>query len=302
MKTPPEYRTRLPQRTIRIVVTGGLGDAFLATPTLAALKRKYPASRIRIYCASVHRDVFLGNPHVASVTTIRWWCKLLRFVPHFTTSYGHLFPATTSSRRAAELIAERFGLNLTKEERKLQVFLRPDEEQRGRQIAARYRNPVVIHITSRFSRNQMWPLENWHALVRAVPEVTFLQVGVKAEKCVDGAVNLRGDLSFRDSLAVLKHAAAFVGVVSVFAHATNAVGTPGIVFYGPSSASVWGHDNLLCLDKKLRCAPCVDLLHGPCPYDQECMHRISVEEVKAELLRMVARPPVELAAPTEIAV
>jgi hypothetical protein len=80
-------------------------------------------------------------------------------------------------------------------------------------------------------------------------------------------VDLRGETSVRESVALLRHALAFVGVVSFLAHATNATGTPAVVLFGPSAPNVWAHPNQMVINKSLRCAPCIDTLAGhPCPY------------------------------------
>jgi ADP-heptose:LPS heptosyltransferase len=146
-----------------------------------------------------------------------------------------------------------------------------------------------MHITSTFSTNQHWPLESWTALVRRNPQYSFLQLGLPGETAIPGAVDLRGAVPLRVAIAILKHAHSFVGVVSGFAHATNAVGTPGVVFYGPSSIATWGHPNNRNLDARASCAPCADILGPqPCPYGSPCMRAISVREVERALEAQVA--------------
>src|SRR5262249_19855608 len=121
-------------------------------------------------------------------------------------------------------------------------------------------------------------------------QYTFLQIGVPKEELIPGVVDLRASCSLREQFAVLKYANAFVGVASAFAHATNAFDTPGVVFYGPASAAVWGHANNCNLDLGLPCAPCLELLWGaPCPYGAPCMSGISVAAVERALEQQLGR-------------
>jgi ADP-heptose:LPS heptosyltransferase len=186
-------------------------------------------------------------------------------------------------------------LNVPVDDRRLVIALTPEEDARARSILAPYRNPVIIHITSKCSANQNWPMWRWEAFVKENAGYTFVQVGLADEQAVPGAIDLRGNTTLRESVALLKHAKSFVGVVSFLSHATSATGTRGVVLFGPSAPEVWGHSNNRNLTRHLRCAPCVDTLKGaPCPYGAPCLSDITVEEV-SEALRQQAG---DAAAPT----
>jgi ADP-heptose:LPS heptosyltransferase len=199
--------------------------------------------------------------------------------------YGNYMPAQMGVH-ATEVIAEMTGFQLTN--RKLEVFLTPAEDEAARSLAARYSNPVAIHVTSNCSANQNWPKCKWEELVRVNRGYTFLQMGGRQEVRIDGTVDLRGETSLRLSVGLLKYVKSFIGVVSFLAHATNAVGTPGVVLFGPSSPAVWGHSNNINISRHLRCAPCIDILiSDPCPYGAPCLSEITVEQVSAALAEQV---------------
>lgn len=90
---------------------------------------------------------------------------------------------------------------------------------------------------------------------------------------------------------MLKHAKSFVGVASVFSHATNAFDIPGVVMMGPSPPWIWGHENNINLfDKSLSCTPCLDdLAKTPCPYQSECMSNITVSMVSEALRKQLRK-------------
>jgi len=154
---------------------------------------------------------------------------------------------------------------------------------------APYKNTVLMHIHSRSSVNHHWPIEKWEALIEALPDCTFIQIGNKDEKYVKGSLDWRGKTQLRDAFCLIKHAHTFVGVDSSFAHATNAFGLPGVVLFGDSSPVHWGHENNINLYKKVSCSPCYYYIgSNPCPYGHECMNTIDVHEVRAAVLHQLA--------------
>lgn len=294
------------RKVFRLISQGGLGDALLITPALKALKETHPGCKIILYCTHPHhKHVYANNPHADVVKPAAFWrspldfiCYYLKWKKFYHTGYGDLIgygngrtPAKIMEavrKTAKGLIAEM--LDVTLKDDQVQFFLTPAEDDKARLFMAQYRQPVAIHITSNTTANQNWEVERWEELIESLPQFTFIQIGLSTETPIRGAVDMRGKLAFRDSVALLKYASAFVGVVSSMAHATNAFGTPGVVFHGPSSPVIWGHPNNVNLDKGLSCAPCVDvLMHIPCPFGKKCMQQIAVAEVKEALLRQAAK-------------
>lgn len=68
-----------------------------------------------------------------------------------------------------------------------------------------------------------------------------VQIGYSYDERVDGCVDLRDQLSFRESMAVMKEAKFIVGHDSMPTHASGIVETPGIFFYGPTSPVDFGY-------------------------------------------------------------
>jgi ADP-heptose:LPS heptosyltransferase len=290
------------RKTFRIIARGGHGDLLLSTPVFGAIKQTYPDCRIIVFDLEKNakvkngpRDIFKHNPNIDEMRSTsfianpvhyaKYFLKLIKF--HWL-SYDNYEPGFTYEKRAPHIIADMFGVKL--DSSKLEVYLTREEEEWGRNTVGAYRNPIVIHITSLFSQNQTWPLRNWEKLIGSLPEYTFIQLGLANEERVEGAVDLRGKTSFRQGLSILKSASSFVGVISSFAHATNAFGIPGVVLFGASTPLVWGHPNNINLYKHQRCSPCIDMLKGsPCPYESPCMTTIAVEEVREALLSQLAK-------------
>lgn len=281
-------------RRIYIETFGGLGDVALLTPVFKEWQRQFPGVGITVLYANIgHARVLQHNPHIGCFRQLTWknkwyyqFLQRIRLIKVHQVKYATLHPSYTYSIKAAAIIAEMVGLTL--QDPKLQIWLTDKEETCARTTLSKFRNPIIIHITSVATTNQMWPLEYWNELVMRMPDYTFIQVGLPTEAMVEGAVDLRGKTNIRQSMALVKQAAGFVGVVSFLSHVTNAFGTRGVIFFGPSSKRVWGHDNNINLSKDLPCANCIDWLQKTkCPYDKPCMRLITVKEVQEALQQQV---------------
>lgn len=287
-------------KPLRVILFGGLGDVLITTPSFKAIKERSPGRKIILYCFNKRQQsVFRNNPYVDRITSTSFWKNPLAFIryylklaPFFDDFYGHVIPTICYSKNAKEIIAEMYGVELV--DKNVQVFLSTKEDNDARKFMLQYRNPILLHITSLTSKNQEWPLDNWVELIKSMPDYDFLQIGLTNEEKVEGAVDIRGRHSFRETLAIIRHAKSFVGVNSSYAHATNAFNIPGVVIFGPAQPGIWGHPNNINLYNPHRCSPCLDLMHSsPCPYDKACIRSISVGEVRAALLKQLnAEPPV----------
>lgn len=284
------------RKIIKVISVGGLGDVLLCTPSFKALKEKHPHSKIIVYARKKDRDVFDNNPFIDKLAGTFFLPDPERYFRRDPSKrnkfivplYGSLMPSLYYRKNATEIIAEYFDVEL--KDKNVQVYLTEKEDEKAVKELKKYKTPVIMHITSIFSRNQMWPLSNWVDLVRQMPDCTFLQVGSSEEDKVEGAIDLRGKTTFREGLALLKHSASFVGVVSSFSHATNAFNIPGVVLFGPSTPLIWGHDNNINLFRDMRCSPCVDVLaNAVCPYGKICVDSITVEEVRTGLTRQLQK-------------
>ncbi|MCW3072749.1 MAG: heptosyltransferase [Bacteroidetes bacterium] len=269
------------KKEFNIISWGGLGDALLTTPVFRRLKEAYPACRINIFAVRKdHKKLFEGNPNIDTLT--HSFFKRRKFYRDKTAvvpSYGHLLPGTFLKDHASSIIAEYF-FNLQLNDLKPEIFLTGKEVRKAAAFLSEYKNPVIINPTSRSSANHEWDIRNWEKVVSQLPGFTFLQLGLKDEAYIKGAIDLRGKCSLRHSMALVKSAKAFVGVDSFLGHVAAATGTPAVVLFGDSTPLVWGHAANTNIYKALPCSPCVDILHGKkCFYGRPCMTGITVDEV-----------------------
>ena len=288
-------------RTLVLVAWGGVGDAIICTPTIRALKENFPTHKIILYCpARKQWDVFKNNPYIDSLRILNVW-SMMRYPYHLFAykfnrklinytllHFQFVAPSHIYDKSIKEIAADMFNIKLNN--LNVDLFLSPEEELTAKKKISVYENVVIIHVHSRSSVNHHWSIEKWNQLVRELPEYSFIQIGFTDETAIEGAIDLRGKTTLREAFALLKYADSFVGIDSNFSHVTNAFNIPGVVLFGDSSPTIWGHDNNINIYKNLDCSPCYYYLwNQPCPYDHSCMDSISVSEVKEALKSQIRK-------------
>ncbi|HYE56476.1 MAG TPA: glycosyltransferase family 9 protein [Chitinophagaceae bacterium] len=299
---------------------GALTDWLLCTPAFKALKDAYPDHKVILYASrrayKNMRAVMANNPSVDAVRN-KHWKGLLRYpydiylflaglhkmmdfkkkhislksVSYYKLHYFHVGPSYIYKKNVKDIIPETLSLRTNNS--KVLLYFTEKEDEKAKAMLAPYDVTVIMHTSSKLSYNQYWHNDNWKALVKALPHLTFIHVGDPAGPSVEGALDWRRKLTIRETLCLVKHATSFVGVNSSYSHATNAFDKPGVVLFGDSSPVHWGHSNNINIYKNTSCSPCVDLLRGnKCPFNHECMDMITVEEVKQALIKQVSSIPV----------
>jgi ADP-heptose:LPS heptosyltransferase len=216
--------------------------------------------------------------------------RKLGVMQYESPDYSMKHPSINYSKNVIEVIAEIFGVELV--DKKVQLFLTEDELAAGKSMLSPYKKPITFNPYAVCSKNKEWDTRNWEELIRIMPEYPFIQLGLRKEALIPGAVDLRG-LSVRQSMAVIGASSYYIGVDSFLNHVAAALNTPAIILFGASSPEVFGHSQNVNISKRLWCSPCIDFIaHSACPYGRECMHRISVKEVKAAIHKLQDRKKV----------
>jgi hypothetical protein len=169
------------------------------------------------------------------------------------------------------------------------LHLTAEEKERG----VRVRRQVAIMSSGLDAKHAMlnknWPLERYQGVVSVLRDhYGFVQVGSRNDPPLDGALDLRGKTSLRETAAVLHCSLAFVGQVGFLMHLARAVDCRAVIVYGgretPAQSGYRCNENLY---SAVHCSPCWRL--NTCPYDRMCLDRIGVYDVIEALARQVAR-------------
>jgi ADP-heptose:LPS heptosyltransferase len=157
---------------------------------------------------------------------------------------------------------------------------------------------IALHpISAAEARN--WLMDSWCRFIEVLPEgfdVVF--IGVEADRtrleeiqkgCRRKVVMTAGLFSLPVLASFLRQCRLLIGVNSGPAHVAAAVGTPVIsLFSATDLAEQWGPrgPRVSLIQKKTECSPCQ---LKECPFENECMRRIGVDEVLSAAKRLLER-------------
>lgn len=162
---------------------------------------------------------------------------------------------------------------------------------------------VVFHLFPGGSRwyLKVWPEEKWRELILQVIQEGYevvltgsRQDRVRLEAFVEGLPkekirNCAGELTLRETAALLYGARSVVSVDTGIMHLAAAVGAPTIGLHGPTSPHRWGAigERVVAITPKLPYSPCISLgFESKCQRNL-CMQAIEVIEVKEALFHLL---------------
>ena len=152
---------------------------------------------------------------------------------------------------------------------------------------------VVIHATAT-NKKKLWDENNFAQLIKYLDgiNIRIIHIGAKSDREVyeriyskiganlkNKPVNLCGELTLQESLALLKEVSFIVGNDSGNLHMAASVGTKVVGIYGAMPVSKWGalgEGNKL-LTGNAPCAPCNK--RGKCNNNLICLNSITVKKV-----------------------
>ena len=265
-----EARRRVGIQKVCFETWGGLGDVLLTTPVYECGKREgfRVYVHVRGYFRRGKKNVVLHNPNIDELIHRRTTASSSLLASDsvvITPNYRRTGTLAVQDSNAVTLIGRLSGFDTTNMHPSL--FFSGEEEDYGESLKRSLGRYGVVHLSSAGDRGiKDLPVVKAEAVVHGAPDVRWLQVGLRREPRTD-SVDFRGR-SLRVSFTAIRAASVFVGPDSIFSHVAAAVGTPGVVVFGPSSSSVWGHPSALNLQLNKPCSPCLDS-GNVAPYCQE---------------------------------
>jgi ADP-heptose:LPS heptosyltransferase len=169
------------------------------------------------------------------------------------------------------------------------IFLTPQELAAGKLAE----NQVAIQSSGLASplamKNREWYPERFQELCAQLrSDVRVIQVGSASDMKLEGAMDLRGQTTLRQTAAVLANSLVFIGLVGFNMHLARAVDCRSVIIYGgrekPAISGYVANKNLY---QQVRCAPC--WLRNPCEFNRKCMDMITVDRVIAAVADQISR-------------
>lgn len=191
----------------------------------------------------------------------------------------------------------------------LELWTNQGEEERAAVLlaSAGVASSTPIALIHPFSavKERGWPLENFAELAdRISRETRFRPVVVGGRGDIESfnsvrhlfrekLVDLVGKCDLRETIALLKRSALFVGNDSGIMHLAAAAGTPLVALFGPQSPVKFGpwSARAKVIYRNMACSPCRQKFFTECAPSPRmrpaCMEAISVDEVFQESLNIV---------------
>lgn len=204
----------------------------------------------------------------------------------------------------AQIIEDTIGLKLTHDVTRLYVAdaTERDVENVDLLLNSLDNNAITIAISPFTSMEvKNWPVEYYREFMESLKtryKCQFVILGGPSDSKKDfsifpDTIDLRGRTNMTELAEVLRRADYFIGGCSAPLHLSSAVGTPAMVFYGPTSAVKWVpvHD-CICLQHILPCSPCDRWYGRDCGGDNRCMKSITVAEALEGFERLCHEYPI----------
>jgi hypothetical protein len=169
--------------------------------------------------------------------------------------------------------------------------LTPEERAAGRRAARQIAIQSTGSGAALPSANKEWDSGRFASVVRDLPSgCTAVQLGVKSDPPLPGALDLRGRTSLRGAAAVLSASEAFVGLEGFLAHLARAVECPAVIVLGGRTLpDTFGYPGNEYLSSPTPCTPCG--LRSGCDFGRACLTGVGVDAVLAALGRILSRAP-----------
>ena len=138
-------------------------------------------------------------------------------------------------------------------------------------------------------RNREWYPDRFQEVCAELrADVQVIQLGAASDPKLEGATDLRGQTTTRETAAILANSLVFVGLSGFLMHLARAVDCRSVIVYGghekPAQTGYVANKNLYT---GVRCAPC--WLRNPCDFDRKCMDQIHPPQVITAAAEQIAK-------------
>jgi ADP-heptose:LPS heptosyltransferase/tetratricopeptide (TPR) repeat protein len=286
------------KKELLVIKLQSMGDAVMVTPTINALREKYPSHKITLVTYAGWKDIFEGSPYIDELIAVEGWDKSKPsslFYEEVTSEYLKKkewanviqlncldFPAwyKRTGLHLRDFYAEIAGVYPLKDTR---YFIPITDDHRNTINAIlKQHKTICIHTKGGWDLKD-WPRYKWLEFAEAIYgcyNSKVILVGGKGEEIESPyIINLNGKLGIKELAALFERADLFVGLDSGPMHTASAANAPIIALFGPTPATVTApnSDIYITIQAPLSCeVPC----HGnTCPNGIGCMDSSAVGTV-----------------------
>ena len=165
-------------------------------------------------------------------------------------------------------------LGIDKYDYKAAFYLSAEEKDWAKKKTSQFDKLILAICTKSKEPVKNWPEDKWLELIQNLKtKYSILQLGDEREPIIEGAHRYAGQLSMRESAAILSHASHFIGPDSLLMHIANGLNIPStIIFGGSRPVDCFGYSENANLSSTPECSPCwIHEGYEACSYQIRCM-------------------------------
>lgn len=269
---------------------GGIGDYVCLTGLIRLIARRWPRKAIVLLTGNT--EVFLNHARVRKVVHVKskWMGRMVRYsfrilgalgLPAYNFRYGNggkgqeEYIRNNPQMHYIEVNSRHMSLGLEYADLENEIWLTPEERERfSIRHAGLPTEYVLIHSCGKtdYTPNKEVGPSVFQAIVRAAPEVRFVQVGLADDPPLEGCLDYRGQTGcLRELFCLMAGAKAVVCQEGAYNHLASAFGVPAVtLFTGFSPVATYSYSTTHAIqqDPLPACSPC--LLRCPCPRGMVC--------------------------------
>ena len=285
---------------IHICLGHGIGDGFMATPMIRAMREMNPHRNIAVY-APWASEVLEGNPNVDEIARHPLDCQRTMRLEQSVYSWAS---AAGWEGHLAEAYCKMFGLpipdDITPHFHWSKNLGKPVLEDPGLKspymVIAPFSTAMTMDLFDH-SDNKNWPLDYWAPVVSWAHEKRIRVVQLRGsadEPLIDDIDHDFLHRPLREVFACIENSRFLVGVDTMAHHAAAAFNTPSVVLWGRSKPQHFGYEKPHIINIQGECTdrPCIggnqwsmDIVKCPIP-GHPCMESIKPGTVLEALERL----------------
>jgi len=298
---------------LRIIINGGLGDHLLIAPFIRHFKKSGLYEKVICVINDKAKELYDQNPYVDDLITclgqdLYLWALPEQdydiFSPYISVEEpdrvedvhslkaASLFDFNAGSAPVVQQLKAYYGISFSDES--LEIFTIPDDEAWADETVKPWSHHKIVYLNAQsrlFQKN--YPLALWQKTVNLLFEknktgLIVLQICEEQDK-LDATQRLGFIPPLRRVTALLRRVSCIVTVDSFPGHLASAVGTPGIVLFGPSNPLVFGHRSNINIRTDI-CPPCADTRRRRECQRSICLEGISPESIVKNISALLERP------------
>lgn len=277
--------------------TSGIGDILMITPTISALKKKYPGKKIEVACRKEVSPAILHNPDIDKVSDCsininpkRYFAVIDLSTPCARYESARISAGKSVQKSRVEIFAEAAGVREYLSDLKPKYFVTAEEREWAsdflKQTVKRSKPKIAIGLRSaEMYRN--WPEKYFGTLFSLLrPHFEIILIDHSREHIFEDIVDACG-FPLRKSIALIEQCDGLITVDTSLLHFGAALDKPTLALFGPIDyrPRCKGYTQTTVIKADLDCVPCWRNSRFPCKqlgtirgYSQ-CMNAIAPKRV-----------------------